>query len=352
MSLHPDAATFVQAILRDPAEITTRLVFADWLEEAGDPSSVAWAQFIRLMASTDPMPNRGRVRRERNRHLMRLASQITTTLHLNAEQLVGCVEYLHRLLPQPNFHVSLAGYPLLPEVIELIPESVAVEHLVIPLAVQGNRLLAAAVKPNDAGTRRTLEFILNRELSFVGVERELFEAAVDHSYQRWPLDTFASHLVLMDSEDVIAHSRVYFEPTAPQHIQNIDPDEPFNPIYLPGPVQRLVWSMLFEAIKLESTRIQIGPTADCAEVRYLFGEEWELQDAMPLRLLGPLADEIARVAGLHSELEKVGLASGELPEINGDNGVIHTIQGLITMTGEGPIIDLRIGTRPPDEDGW
>jgi type IV pilus assembly protein PilB len=56
MSSHPDADAFVSAILRNPAEVTTRLVFADWLEETGDPSNVAWAQFIRLNVEADRHP--------------------------------------------------------------------------------------------------------------------------------------------------------------------------------------------------------------------------------------------------------------------------------------------------------
>ena len=36
MTSHPDADAFMRAILRDPADVTTRLVFADWLEETGE----------------------------------------------------------------------------------------------------------------------------------------------------------------------------------------------------------------------------------------------------------------------------------------------------------------------------
>jgi uncharacterized protein (TIGR02996 family) len=39
---------FLQAILRDPNDEPTRLVYADWLEERGDPQSLARGEFLRL----------------------------------------------------------------------------------------------------------------------------------------------------------------------------------------------------------------------------------------------------------------------------------------------------------------
>lgn len=41
---HPEAATFLRAIRAAPDDDTTRLVFADWLDEHGEPN---WAQWIR-----------------------------------------------------------------------------------------------------------------------------------------------------------------------------------------------------------------------------------------------------------------------------------------------------------------
>jgi len=149
MSSHPDADAFVQAILRDPAEVTTRLVFADWLEETDDPSNVAWARYIRLMANADQVPQGSANRFQLNRDASDFASEITATIHLDAEQLVGHLDHLQQLLPQPNFTVTLAGYPLIPDVVEMIPESVAQENCVIALAREGARLVLAAAPDED-----------------------------------------------------------------------------------------------------------------------------------------------------------------------------------------------------------
>lgn len=44
---HPDAQAFLAKIKSDDAEDTNRLVFADWLEEQGEPHLEGWAHFIR-----------------------------------------------------------------------------------------------------------------------------------------------------------------------------------------------------------------------------------------------------------------------------------------------------------------
>ena len=47
----------VRRILADPGDALTRLVFADWLEESGDPDHEAWAVYIRLRARANDDPN-------------------------------------------------------------------------------------------------------------------------------------------------------------------------------------------------------------------------------------------------------------------------------------------------------
>ena len=44
-----DHAAFLRAIASDPADDTARLVYADFLEETGEPSQAARADFIHLL---------------------------------------------------------------------------------------------------------------------------------------------------------------------------------------------------------------------------------------------------------------------------------------------------------------
>jgi uncharacterized protein (TIGR02996 family) len=64
------ADAFLEAILQDPDDDTPRLVFADWLEEQGDPANTARAEFVRVQCALarGGLPLRQRVeltRRER-----------------------------------------------------------------------------------------------------------------------------------------------------------------------------------------------------------------------------------------------------------------------------------------------
>jgi len=56
---HPDAQAFLAKIRHEDADDTNRLVFADWLEEQGEPHLAGWAHFIRAqieMAVYWPFP--------------------------------------------------------------------------------------------------------------------------------------------------------------------------------------------------------------------------------------------------------------------------------------------------------
>jgi uncharacterized protein (TIGR02996 family) len=179
MSSHPDADAFVKAILRDPADLTTRLVFADWLEESSEPQNVAWAQFIRLMAEA---PSATLTFETRKRQAADLAREIHATLTIDAAQLVGHVEDFRQFLPSQNVTVTLAGRTLALSVIELVPESVARENVVIPLILDGRELRVAMPDPNDRDTLQKLAFILNKEIIPVPAAREAVAAAIDWCY--------------------------------------------------------------------------------------------------------------------------------------------------------------------------
>ena len=51
-----DHAAFQKAIAADPADLTGRLVYADFLEETGEPPLVARADFIRAQIEADNLP--------------------------------------------------------------------------------------------------------------------------------------------------------------------------------------------------------------------------------------------------------------------------------------------------------
>jgi uncharacterized protein (TIGR02996 family) len=60
----PQREAFLQAIIADPDDDTTRLVYADWLEENGDEADRARAEFIRIQFEQERLPEHDARRKE------------------------------------------------------------------------------------------------------------------------------------------------------------------------------------------------------------------------------------------------------------------------------------------------
>jgi hypothetical protein len=66
-------------------------------------------------------------------------------------------------------------------VLELIPESVARQHVVLPLRLEGETLVVAAADPNNILVRDQLTFILNKKIKLVGLPRaDIIDAINEH----------------------------------------------------------------------------------------------------------------------------------------------------------------------------
>jgi uncharacterized protein (TIGR02996 family) len=69
---------FLAQLLADPAANDTRLVYADWLEERGDPASAAQAEFLRLTVELATGRGPKRWRKTRQKRLQVLAAGLDT----------------------------------------------------------------------------------------------------------------------------------------------------------------------------------------------------------------------------------------------------------------------------------
>jgi uncharacterized protein (TIGR02996 family) len=71
-------ADFLANLLADPADDATRLVYADWLEEQGDPGSAARAEFLRATARLAALTGRQQAKAELDKRLRQLAAGLDT----------------------------------------------------------------------------------------------------------------------------------------------------------------------------------------------------------------------------------------------------------------------------------
>jgi len=78
--------------------------------------------------------------------------------------------------------VDLTGHQTPINVVELVPESVARENVVLPLAVGEGGLTLALRDPGDRHLIDVLEFIHNRPIVDVAAPAEQIAAAIDRHY--------------------------------------------------------------------------------------------------------------------------------------------------------------------------
>jgi uncharacterized protein (TIGR02996 family) len=71
-------ADFLANLLADPADDDTRLVYADWLDEQGDPFSTAKAEFLRATAQLAALTDRKKDKKELEKRLQELAAGLDT----------------------------------------------------------------------------------------------------------------------------------------------------------------------------------------------------------------------------------------------------------------------------------
>jgi uncharacterized protein (TIGR02996 family) len=170
---HSDATAdaFLRRILANPTDVTPRLVFADWLEETGVSSNIAWAHYLRLaeeLANTPPTDARHSKLAE---SLRRISRSIRAKLMFRAETLTAYPDAMLRLLPARNLIVNVETVVLARSLVELVPESVAWENRILLMGILEDRsYLFAAIEPIGQHLTGLLEFVLNCRTIFVGMK--------------------------------------------------------------------------------------------------------------------------------------------------------------------------------------
>ncbi len=93
------------------------------------------------------------------------------------DQILSAVAEVHGL---PSINLTQMTVPA--AVVEMIPESVARENVVLPLAAESGTLRIAISDPLDRGTVEKLTFILNRDIQPVLASRDQIVEAINRHY--------------------------------------------------------------------------------------------------------------------------------------------------------------------------
>lgn len=216
--------------------------------------------------------------------------------------------------------VSLAEFQVDPAVASLIPRSFCDRQLVVPLRLDGKRLLLALADPMDMGLLDDLRFVSGLEIQPVMADVSAIKAKLAEIYGE-EVD-FKELETLVSSPDPYEGIEVVIEEEDNESLDDLlrGTDEP--------PAIRLVNAVILEAIRIGASDIHIQPRTKSVMVRY--------------RIDGVLLDKIQIPHQLHQSLvsrlkimSELDISERRRPQ-----------DGRISLKTPMRIVDLRISTLP------
>jgi type IV pilus assembly protein PilB len=213
--------------------------------------------------------------------------------------------------------VNLAGLEVAPEVVALLPESVARENSIFPVAESGAALRVATSDPTDLDTQEKLRFILNRDVELALAPREQIAEAINRHYG--VSDGESADSMLQEFTD----TAIDFTETAVEQAANAKEEDNSD-----APVVKLVNLIITEAVQLRASDIHIEPFEDRIRIRYRIDGRLVERDNPPRRLLGAILSRV-------KILSKLDIAERRRCQ-----------DGRIKLTADGKDYDLRVSVMP------
>ncbi len=164
-------------------------------------------------------------------------------------------------------------------VVELVPESVARENVILPLSSENGMLKVIMSDPMDLDTIQKLTFILNKDIQPVLAAREQIIEAINRYYGQSETESVDS--MLAEFTDT-AIDTTETEATA----ASVESNES------EAPIVKLVNLMIQEAVQLRASDIHVEPFADRIRVRYRIDGVLVERDSPPKRLLSAMMSRI------------------------------------------------------------
>jgi type IV pilus assembly protein PilB len=213
--------------------------------------------------------------------------------------------------------VDLVGMTVPQEVIELLPESVARENTIFPLAELGSALQLATSDPADTDLQEKLRFILNRDVEMSLAPRQQIVEAINRHYGL--SDGESADSMLQEFTD----TAIDFTETAVEQAAAAAAEEQSD-----SPVVKLCNLIITEAVQLRASDIHIEPFEDRVRIRYRIDGRLVERDNPPRRLLGAILSRL-------KILSKLDIAERRRPQ-----------DGRIKLTADGKDYDLRVSVLP------
>jgi type IV pilus assembly protein PilB len=211
--------------------------------------------------------------------------------------------------------VDLTEVTIPQAVIELVPESVARENVVIPMAQDNGILRIIMSDPSDFDTLQKLQFILNKDIQPMLAPREQIIEAINRHYGQTETESVDSMLAEF-TDTAIDFTETEATAAGGQQEES------------DAPVVKLVNLIIQEAVSLRASDIHIEPFADRVRVRYRIDGVLVERDSPPRRLLAPMLSRI-------KIMSNIDIAEKRRPQ-----------DGRIKMPIGGKHYDLRVSILP------
>ena len=217
--------------------------------------------------------------------------------------------------------IELREIEIPPSVIELVPESLARENIVMPLAQGSGTIKVIMHDPLGFETIEKLRFVLNREIEVALAPKEAIVEAINKYYGRSSGETESVDSMLQEFTD-----------TAIDFAEDAGPGGKSGTTVTleegDAPVIKLVHLIIQEAVTMRASDIHIEPFADRVRIRYRIDGVLMERDSAPRRLLGAIVSRL-KIMG------SIDIAEKRRPQ-----------DGRIKILVAGKDIDLRVSILP------
>lgn len=212
-------------------------------------------------------------------------------------------------------------------VIQLVPESVARENLVMPISLDDNDSLTVAMHdPSKYDVLDKLRFIINKDIKVVVAPKEVIQQAINRHYGQSQTESVDSMIA------EFTETAIDFTETELAAAGAVADDDS-------APVVKLVNLMISEAVNMRASDIHVEPYEDKVRIRYRIDGELVERDAPPRRLHSALISRIKIMASIDIS-EKRKPQDGRIKTRIGGKDFDMRIS--LLPTGNGQAVVMRI----------
>ena len=259
--------------------------------------------------SLDQLSEAERMARDNNK---KVADCLVMLHYATGEEVMRAMAEHHKL-----DYVDLSEVSIPEKIIELVPESVARENRILPMAEDDDALVVLMSDPLDIETIEKLRFILNRRVDVALAPDEAIQEAINRYYGQ--VEGESADSMLQEFTDT-AIDFTETEGETGEGNEIVDENS--------APIVRLVHLMISEAVQLRASDIHVEPFADRIRIRYRIDGVLVERDSPPRRLLSAILSRI-------KILSKLDIAERRRPQ-----------DGRIKVTVGEKELDLRVSVLP------